>query len=113
MIAVISSGANLVVALKGAEALGPGRRVVTVVPDTGPYTSKEDCIASRANRPATEREGTGQHRTTGTAVETALTWTGRHETAPDGQRNTGVVILIIRRPVVRVHPAPREDQVKG
>jgi cysteine synthase A len=31
----ISSGANLVAAFKVAEALGPGRRVATVVPDTG------------------------------------------------------------------------------
>ena len=31
----ISSGANVLAALKVAKELGPGRRVVTVLPDTG------------------------------------------------------------------------------
>lgn len=38
----ISSGANLVAALKVAQSLGPGQRVVTVVPDTGLKYLEED-----------------------------------------------------------------------
>jgi cysteine synthase A len=35
ILAGISSGSNLAVAIKVAESLRPGKRVVTVLPDTG------------------------------------------------------------------------------
>src|SRR5918996_1212538 len=40
------------------------------------------------------------------AQDGLLTWTGRHQAAPDGRGNTDAVRLIIRR-LLRVQPASR------
>ena len=45
--------------------------------------------------------------------EGPLTWTERHEKAPDGQGNMGAVRLIIRRSEVQVLPAPLFALVRG